>query len=223
MAKPKLRQKALELRKEGKSYSQIKKELGVSKSTLSYWLRDYPLSTEQIRLLRDVSEVRIEKFRETMRKKKEARLSKFYIEEKRRLLPFNKRELLLVGLFLYWGEGVKGLKTTLGLNNTDPRVVKFYCYWLTKALDIPKEKIKANLHLYDDMEIEKEINFWSKELGILRSQFNKPYIKNSKREGVVHKGIGHGTCGLYVNDVRLKERIILGITALADFYYMQSM
>ena len=35
--RPKDRQKALNLRKSGMSYSQIKKEIGVHKSTLSYW------------------------------------------------------------------------------------------------------------------------------------------------------------------------------------------
>lgn len=156
MAKPRERQKALDLRKQGKSYSQIKKEIDVSKSTLSYWLREYPLSRERIRLLRDLSEVRIEKYRKTMRRKKEERLLRFYEEEKKRLLPLTKRELLIAGLFLYWGEGVKGFHTRIGLNNTDPKVVKFYLHWMNKALGIPREKIKVYLHLYSDMNIEKE-------------------------------------------------------------------
>ena len=63
--------KALILRKQGKSYSQIKTILKVSKSTLSLWLRDYPLSRQRIRELRDWSEQRIEKCRETKRKKKD--------------------------------------------------------------------------------------------------------------------------------------------------------
>ena len=51
MARVKDRQRALELRLQGRSYSQIKKELGVSKSTLSEWLRQYPLTQERIRQL----------------------------------------------------------------------------------------------------------------------------------------------------------------------------
>jgi transcriptional regulator with XRE-family HTH domain len=219
MAKIKKRQKALELRiKKKMSYSQIKKILGVSKSTLSYWLRNYPLSKERIRELRDWSEVRIEKFRQTMKVKREKRLKRLYEEEKRIWLPFLKRELYVAGLFLYWGEGVKALKSSVSLNNTDPKVVKFYLYWITKALKIPKRKIKVYVHLYSDMDINKALNFWSKELKIPLSQFNKPYVKSSKKANIDHRGFGHGTCGLIVNDVRLKEKIMMGIEAVADYY-----
>lgn len=78
MARFKDREKALILRKQGMSYSQIKKILKVSKSTLSLWLRNYPLSKQRIRKLRDWNEQRIEKCRETKRKKKEERLKQFY-------------------------------------------------------------------------------------------------------------------------------------------------
>ena len=218
MAKLKEHQKAIKLRKQGKSYSQIKKELNVSKSTLSLWLRGYPLSEERVRTLRDLSGVRIEKFRKTMQAKKDKRLAVCYDEEKKKLLPLSWKELLLAGLFLYWGEGVKSLTSSVSLNNTDPEIVKFFTYWLTKILRIPKGKIKIYVHLYQDMNIKRELDFWSKELNISRSQFAKPYIKKSKRENLTHKGFGHGTCGVCVGNVRLKERIIMSLKATADYY-----
>ena len=55
--------KAIKMRESGMSYSQIKAELGVSKSTLSLWLRDLPLSDTRLRELRDFNQVRIEKTR----------------------------------------------------------------------------------------------------------------------------------------------------------------
>jgi len=48
MARIQDREKAIALRKQEMSYSQIKKVLGVSKSTLSYWLKDFPLSKERV-------------------------------------------------------------------------------------------------------------------------------------------------------------------------------
>ena len=48
-----LREQAINLRiKENLSYTQIRKRLGVPKSTLSYWLRGFPLSEERILELR---------------------------------------------------------------------------------------------------------------------------------------------------------------------------
>ena len=156
MARFRDHEKALALRKEGMSYSQIKKLLKASKSTLSLWLRNYPLSKQRIRELRDWNEQRIERCRETKRKKKEKRLNLFYKEQKRIILPFNKRELFLVGLFLYWGEGSKSELSKLSVSNTDPSIIKFFIAWLIKNLLVPKEKIKIQLHLYNDMDIKKE-------------------------------------------------------------------
>ncbi|MCX6713082.1 MAG: helix-turn-helix domain containing protein, partial [Candidatus Vogelbacteria bacterium] len=69
MARILVKQKAVKLRLEGKSYSEIKNLLGISKSTLSGWLEDYPLSKERIKELRDWNPRRIENFRNTMRNK----------------------------------------------------------------------------------------------------------------------------------------------------------
>ena len=74
MALRELKEKALKMRKQGMSYSQIRAEVKVSKSTLSLWLRDLPLSNARIRELRDFSAVRIEKCRNTKAEKKQSRL-----------------------------------------------------------------------------------------------------------------------------------------------------
>jgi transposase-like protein len=210
------RRKAFELRKQGKSYSQIKKELGMSKSTLSEWLRKYPLTKEQIDALRGKSEVRIEKYRETMRLKRQNRFYSYYQREQKYLLPLTHKELLVAGLFLYLGEGVKGDNCTVSLNNTDPVVVKFYLKWLIKCLKVSKSKIKVAVHLYEDMDIEKSLRYWSSYLDIPRIQFIKPYIKKSDRTQIDQKGFGHGTCGLYIYDIKLKTRISASIKALTD-------
>lgn len=211
-----LKRKALELRKQGKSYNQIKKEIGVSKSTLSEWLRRFPLSKGQIRLLRDINEVRIEKYRNTMRLKRETKKLTYYNEQKQILIPLSKKEIYLAGLFLYWGEGAKTLHGQVDISNTDPSVLKFVLYWMTIALGIPKEKVRVNLHLYKDMNINETIEFWSRELGISKDQFIKPYIKNSNRSDLDQKGFGHGTCHLVVNNTVIKEKIMMGIRAMGD-------
>lgn len=218
MARTKDRQIALSLRKKGMSYSQIKKKLGISKSTLSYWLRDYPLSKQRINELRGRSEARIEKYRETMRKKRETRLLKFYGEEKDNILPFSDRDLAIAGLFLYWGEGAKTMYDTVRINNTDPSMIKFILFWMTKCLAVPKKKIKVSLHLYSDMNTNKEIKYWSNLLGISMSQFIMPYIKESKISTRTHRGYAHGTCGLSVADTRLKERVLMGIKSISDHF-----
>jgi transposase len=41
--------KAIELRKQGKTYTEIQKRIPISKSCLSYWLRDIKLNREQLK------------------------------------------------------------------------------------------------------------------------------------------------------------------------------
>ncbi len=216
------RRKAIELRKQGATYSDIRVKLHISKSTLSDWLRSYPLTKGQITLLEKSrkrnKKFAIERFRSTMQMKRDKRLSILYKQEKKRWISLSRKELELAGIFLYWGEGNKRLNGPISLNNTDPCVLKFTLYWLKNALKIPNHKIRVHLHLYSDMDEELEMKYWSKELNIPLSQFNKPYIKLSKRSDIDQKGYGHGTCGLAVSDVRLKERIMMDIKAIADYY-----
>lgn len=214
------RQKALELRTQGKSYSQIKSELGISKSTLSYWLRDYPLSPERIRELRDFNHQRIERYIETRRKTRETRLKVIYNSEKKFIFPLSKRDLSIGGLFLYWGEGLKSTMSEASLSNTDPAVIKFFIHWAKECLGVPSERISFRLHLYGDMDINAETNFWIKTLKISKSQFSKPYIKTSLRSGVIYNkgGFGHGTCNARIYNARLAEKVVLGIKSIRDSF-----
>lgn len=216
------RLQAIKLRKEGKSYSQIKKAVGVSKSSLSLWLRQYPLSEKRLRELRDFNEQRIERFRNTMRAKRESRLEKVYQEEQNYLLPLTKKELYIAGLLLYWGEGAKTTPYAASLSNTNPEVVKFFLFWLISVLLVPKKKIIIRLHIYADMDKKEEINFWSKQLGLPLSQFKPPYVKKTTLRGLTYKGFGHGTCNLIVHGRQYIEKILMGINVISDEYTKKS-
>jgi len=217
MARIKDREKALELRKKEMSYSQIKDTLGVSKSTLSYWLKDYPLSKKRIGELRGHNDQRIERFRGTMKKKKEDRLEEFYKLQKKKVLPLSKREVSLLGLMLYWGEGTKSRMDSLEVANSDPAMIRFYIHWVTYILQMPKGKIKIKLHLYKDMDIDDEIDFWSKTVKLPKNQFAKPYIKKSISDRINHKGsFGHGTCQIRIHDTRMTEKVFMGIRCIKE-------
>lgn len=218
MTKLRDRKKAIGLRKKGMSYSQVRKIVNVSKGTLSLWLCDYPLSEERIKELQG-SETRIENFRKTMRRKREARWKQVYQKQSKRWLPLSSRELFIAGLFLYWGEGRKGFASDIAVVNTDPEVIKFFVYWFVKMLKIPKQDLRFTLHLYSDMDVGLEHRFWMRELKISRSQFRGPYIKKTRKDRITHKGgHGHGTCRVYFNNVRLKEEIMMAIEAIAKYY-----
>lgn len=217
MARRQDKEKAIQLRKTGMSYTQVKEALGISKSTLHYWLKDYPLSKERIRELQANSERRIENFRETMRKKREGRLLSFYEEQQKIIFPMSRRDLLIAGFFLYWGEGTKTSPSTISVSNTNPAVLLFFMQWLKKCFHVPQDKFKVKLHLYKDMDVKKETLFWSCLLDIPPSRFNTPYIKNSKTSDITyHREFTHGTCNVIFENARLLERILMSIKAISD-------
>jgi hypothetical protein len=214
MALRKEKSEAIKMRKEGASYSQIKEKLRVSKSTLSLWLRGYPLSDKRMRELRDNSEIRIEHYRETMFRKRESRLSNVRAKAMRELGSFSKRELIIGGLFLYWGEGSKTTSTCTSVSNTDPAVLVFFIEWL-RLLGVPKENLRIKIHLYKDMSVKKELRYWSRILCIPLSDFRKPYIKDSLRSGLSYpQRFTHGTCNVIYENRDVMERVLMSLDCI---------
>ncbi len=205
------KQKALAMRKKGMSYSQIKEKLNVGKSTLSGWLDGFPLSEKRIRELRGNNPIRIERYRNTMRAKRNTRLEEVYKKASKDIGTFSKRELFLSGLFLYWGEGTKAQNSLVALTNTNPAMLKIFIKWLG-LFDIKREDLKVKLHLYSDMNIKQSVDFWSEELKIPISNFYKPYIKKANLKSITYKnGFGKGTCSVILGSRDLWEYITMGI------------
>ncbi len=216
MAKYKEKSKAIELRKKGLSYSQIKEKLGIGKGTLSNWLKDYPLSDKRTRELRDNNPRRIEKYINTMRKKREEKFSIAFDIAQKDIGKITDRELFIAGFFLYWAEGGKTRDGTVILTNTDPSMLRVYLKWL-RLLKIPKKELKIKLHLYKDMNEDKEINFWSKELGVEKSKFQKTWIKDSKMSDLTYKNnFGHGTCNIILHKTDIARYVLMGIKFIAS-------
>ena len=216
MAKSREKKLALKLRNQGHSYSYIKEKVGVSKGTLSVWLREYPLSDEQLRALRDHNPKRIERFRATMAKKRQEKLDDAYARVKQSLRTISERELYVAGFYLYWAEGLKTGSAEVSLANTDPAMIKLFIKWL-ELLGIHKGKMRVRLHLYSDMDVEEKTRFWSHELGLPEKQFSRPYIKRAKHDDYSRKGrFGHGTCNLRYFSKDMQNFVLMGLKYLRE-------
>ncbi len=105
------------------------------------------------------------------------------------------------------------------MTNTDPAMLLFFITWL-RSMGVQKSRIRGYLHLYEDMDIEKETKYWARTLAIKEENFRKPYMKSSdqsKRKN--YKGrFGHGTCNLYVHDIGLYEEVMSGIEYIRTTY-----
>lgn len=218
MAKRDIKEKVLQLRAEGKSYSQIKEVVAVSKSTLSIWLKNKPLTTSQLEMLQGKNEKRIENFRSKMLAKRNEKIEKSLAEASKDVDTFSQRDMFIGGIFLYFGEGSKTTKNTTALTNSNPFILQFFILWL-EHLKIKRSRIRAKLYLYKDMDKEKEIIFWTKNLNIPRDQIRGPYVKSSNQSDLTYKNsYGHGTCTILVEDAVLFRKVSAYLKYTADYF-----
>ncbi len=217
MARTEDKNKAIKMRQSGMSYSQIKSELGVSKSTLSLWLRDLPLSDKRLRELRDFNQVRIEKTRVTKLKNKNARRDSV-LRQVRIDFENNTDPLFIGGFYLYWGEGTKSAEYSIALTSTDPAIIRTYLAWL-KILGVDMNDCRVKLHLYADQNIKSSISFWSGVTHIKSNHFYKPYIKETLLKNKTYKGMfGYGTCTIYYHNRDIYEYVMAGLQILRNQY-----
>lgn len=73
------------------------------------------------------------------------------------------------------------------------------------------------MHLYKNMDIEKEKKFWKNELGFDDSQLYKPYITKNKKSSFLYKESSrHGTCAVSFCNTIIKRKIMMAIRAYLD-------
>ena len=208
------------------SYGQIKKHVNVSKSTLTRWLKDFPLHEEEIKKMRQINwtkgEASRERFRETMRNKRELAINEVYDKQREYFSKPTKRERFSAGLMLYLAEGSKSDRYTIVLTNTDSKILKFFILWLNEFLGIQKKALHAQLHLYENMDLEKERKYWENVLGLERAQFYKDQIRIVKENTYSYsEGHRHGTCQVSYCKGAKKMLLTESIRAFMDNCYKE--
>jgi hypothetical protein len=193
------------LRLQGVSLDQIKERTGISKSTISTWIRDIILSKEQQKILRNNTQTALQEGRKRVQgiNKKQRLLieNELLTSGKDEVGGLNKRELLIAGIALYWGEGFKNRhEHRLGFCNSDPSMIKFYLHWLDEALEVKKEDLVARLTLndsYTDKEAEIK-QYWSQLTNIPLSQFTKTFYQRAQWKRVYNTDNYHGVLRIHV-------------------------
>lgn len=200
------KKKAINLRNKGLSYNKILAEIKVSKSTLSYWLRDVELNkTANINLLRG---------RELSRKvAAKSKIEKRQLDTERTIASgieeFNKlsRNLLfLSGLNLYWAEGDKHKQEKVKFTNSDPKMIALMMRWFREVCEVPEEKFRIALHVHNLHVVRNIRQYWCKVTGISLRQFHKVYVKRSTLH-FKRNALYNGTCAIVVHDKKLFRRI----------------
>lgn len=206
---PEIKQKAVQLRKEGYSYNYIVKHVPVTKSTLSEWLHEIPFTPNQ-HTLDTIGKAHIASgvYKHGIKVKS---LERAELQAQKDIGNLSDRDILMLGLGIYVGEGSKTDRITR-IINSDPKIIRFAIKWFKTTFGVQMKQFKIRLHLYPDNNERESIEYWSKYTGIPMTQFFKPTIdrrtdkkmsnKNKLPFGTAHmsvKSFGDEKFGVYLH------------------------
>lgn len=185
---PHIKETAKKMRQKGMSLGDIVKNLEISKSTASFWCKDIMLTESAIRKIKIQGKVKsirgLLRYSEFKRKERMERCFSQKEEGARILGVLSKRDILMVGLGLYWGEGYKYENGELGFTNSNPEMICFYFKWL-ELWGVKKDSLIFRLTINEFFRKRENTlkNFWIGFLGIKKEQFSKTtFIKTNLKK-----------------------------------------
>lgn len=209
------KKEVVQLRRQGRSYNEIRETLGVPKSTLSDWLRDIKWS---VTIKSNLSELAKEKSAVRIRYLNGIRgrhLAKIYrearSEAKKEFEIFKFHPTFISGVSIYWGEGDKATKHLIRVGNIDPLMIKLFVKFLREICGIPRGKIRSHVLLYPDLNPNKCSKYWIKQSGLPLESFNKYVVIQGRHKT---RRLPYGVCYVTVSSAYLKEKMFVWLALL---------
>ena len=165
--KVKEQEKARALRAQNRTLADIAQTLGVSKSSVSLWVRDVPF-TPTLRLRgphrrpHPAHEAKLRQIEELNR------------EGRERIGALSEEAFFVTGVALYAGEGSK-TDGEVRFSNSDPAMVRLFCAWFRRFFDVDEERLRGRLYLHQGFDVSATEAFWSALANLPTTQFHKPY------------------------------------------------
>lgn len=203
--KPEEREEARRLRRdEGMPIKRIAATLGVSPASVSYWVRDIKLTSEQReRNYRGPTgpqnpeqiAARIAAWSERARERRRG-----YQQEGRKRAreddPVHRG-----GCMLYWAEGSKE-RNVVCFANSDVHLIRHFLAFLRECFGIPDERITLRLNVYtgNGLSVEEIENHWLRELDLPRSCLRGHTLNHrpTSSSGTKKNRLPFGVCQLRV-------------------------
>lgn len=215
------KRQAIALRKQGKTYNEILKNIVVSKSTLSLWLREVSLAKPQKQRLtakKYAAQQRGGDARRRMRLEEGINIDALC---KKDIGKLTDRELFLIGVILYWAEGTKKngdrVSSMIDFANSDPAMVALFVKWLVEFAEVEKTDIQLRLHLHENHK-DREIKIkkvWLESTGLPVASFTKTNYKKHN-PSTLRKKVDNTYIGLV--SVRVKKSTRLNRRILGWIY-----
>lgn len=193
-------------RRKGLGINEIAEKLVASKSTVSYWCRDIKLSHTQLNILREKQKNSgIKALLFHFEKKRQHRMDLIKNLMKRGSSDvglITRRELFLVGLALYWGEGYKKGNEEVGFTNSDYKIINLMILWLKTCYQIDRKNLilRVSINELHKNRVSEVLDYWARKTSLGLDQFTKTSLIKTKSKKIY---TDHGT---YFGTLRVKVR-----------------
>ena len=103
---------------------------------------------------------------------------------KEKIGKLSNKELLLLGIGLYWGEGVKSRSGMAAIVNSDPTLILVAKKWFESCLGVVSHDFKPYIYISTHHHKRKDmiLQFWSTELDIPLDHFKISLLKNRPKK-----------------------------------------
>jgi transcriptional regulator with XRE-family HTH domain len=208
-------------REQGLPINKIARLVGVSKSSVSCWVRDIELTAAQHERLRAMNPAYNRQLNRSKTIAERSRANRRAAQEHGRALARRREPLHVAGCMLYWGEGAKSPKTQVCFSNSDPAMIKLFVRFLNTYFDIEPADIRISGHLFaDHLERQRQVErYWLEVAGLsdesLRKSVVNLYSRSSKRKRV--NKLPYGTCQVVLSRVHVLHSILGSIQEYGGF------
>ncbi len=202
---------ALKLRGLGKSYREVQSKIpGISRSTLSIWFRDLKLSPAAAKILEAKKEraenniIKWSKERSAAAKTRNTETTQEYSDAIGKL---SRRDLMLVGASLYWGEGSLQIRGgpyphhKTEFSNSSPEMTRVFMRFAREILGVPTEQFRPHVQIYPNLDAQESIAFWAKVTEIPDSYFRAyTQVSSASKHKRPINFLPHGTVQIRINN-----------------------
>ena len=203
------------------SVKEIARVVGVAPSSVSLWVRDIPLTREQLESLRQRNPAYNRQLRGATRNAERGRARRLDYQEEGRALARAAAPLHVAGTMLYWAEGDKGSKHCARLSNSDSELVALFATFLRAHFAVRDDQLRVTCHLFaDHVERQTQIEqYWLDAVQLPRSclckSFVNVYSKYSQKKR--RNKLPYGTARVCVHSTRVVQSIYGAIQELRRF------
>ncbi len=178
---------AIDLRKKGFSYEDIRNELNIPKSTIAHWVKNIKLEESQIQKLennklvaaRSNSKKRVVKILKQAEEIREASIKS--------INKISRRELWLMGIALCWRQRSLGKKENnfqngVCFSSSDSGIMNLFLRWLKDVGGVTKEELYFDIFMSKDKKRyrDKIVDYWSRMIGLSGGKFKHFYYLKAK-------------------------------------------